>query len=549
MRIPKGYVRVKGSRRTQIPGAFKSHLWKANDSLEVSISIRRPPGAPRVPTTDDWAKTPPSKRSFLNRREFAERFGATREDLHTVTRFARNNGLKVRRANASERLVVVSGRTTQINSAFGTELALFKLKGGFNYRSYDGWLHLPGLVAKVVDGVFGLESSERSSRSPMDKISSAGPGLTAREIAKLYNFPHISAKGQTIGIAQFGEGIKREDINLYFKGSNRIRSPPGKGLVRPDLHVVRQRTGRMTGEPDSEPAMDVEIASTVGQGARIALYFVDSSEKGWIDLLAMTVAGTRLPSSWSPPSVLSISWGFRELDGSPKAGTLRDRISPLNFGALENRLAEAAIVGMTVFASSGDYGSAAILPSCGYANVNWPASDEWVTACGGTEIKATEPRIIEGAWNDITLVTGGGISYITPRRSWQRGFGMPRSLNLDHRVGRGLPDISGNAASRHPYLLVVGGKVGCYDGTSAVAPLYAGLVAMVNAVRKKPVGYLTSYLYRISARKHSKVFVDVDNGNSLTNGCGGQSGYPCGPGWDACTGLGRIDGRELLAAL
>jgi kumamolisin len=104
--------------------------------------------------------------------------------------------------------------------------------------------------------------------------------------------------------------------------------------------------------------------------------------------------------------------------------------------------------------------------------------------------------------------------------------------------------VAGNADNASGYNLgtVVGQNIGVVGGTSAVAPLYAGLVALLNANLKSPVGYLNPTLYSLTG-----ICQDIDDG--VSNATDGAPGYKSGPGWDACTGLGSIDGSQLLAAL
>jgi kumamolisin len=123
--------------------------------------------------------------------------------------------------------------------------------------------------------------------------------------------------------------------------------------------------------------------------------------------------------------------------------------------------------------------------------------------------------------------------------SYQANAGVPPSANSNHNVGRGLPDVAANADPATGYAVRIDGQETVVGGTSAVAPLWAGLVACLNQALGKPVGFLNPALYSFTSQ--SGAFRDITSGN---NGA-----YSAGPGWDACTGLGVAVGSKLLQAL
>jgi kumamolisin len=148
-------------------------------------------------------------------------------------------------------------------------------------------------------------------------------------------------------------------------------------------------------------------------------------------------------------------------------------------------------------------------------------------------------------WNDGRGgATGGGVSDAFDLPSWQQGAGVPASVNPGGRVGRGVPDVAGDADPRTGYQVEIDGQQATIGGTSAVAPLWAGLLALVNQSLGSPVGYLNPLLYGRLAG--TGAFRDITSGD---NSVGGTTGYAAGAGWDACTGLGSPDGQALLAAL
>jgi kumamolisin len=412
--------------------------------------------------------------------------------------------------------------------------------------------------------VFGLDDRPMARRA---STSSGPPGastLTPPQVAKLYNFPAGSAAGQTIGILEFGGGYDLTDIDAFFSGLG--QETPNIQAVSVD-GVTNSPTEDSDQNYDGEVVMDIDVAGSVGVGANIAVYFAPLSDQGWADAVtAAVLEPAGLPEGWAAPSVLTCSWGFTELEADTPTD---DSESPWPFewtkqaiDHVSGTFQQAAMMGVTVFNCSFDNGSNEFQDD-GYAHVAYPCSDSWLTACGGTLItNVSGSSFTENTWNDdarkIGNATGGGISDAIARPTWQKGV-VPASVNPGGRIGRGLPDIAGNASYYSGYLFHVDGKADFQtNGTSSVAPLYAGLIAIINATLGHSVGYLNPTLYALAQNPaHADAIRDINDGISnavrWTNDdetIGGPSrGYTSGPGWDACTGLGVLDGTKLLDAL
>jgi len=200
-------------------------------------------------------------------------------------------------------------------------------------------------------------------------------------------------------------------------------------------------------------------------------------------------------------------------------------------------------MGVTVCVAAGDNGSADG-DNDGNNHVDFPASDPFVLGCGGTSLQASNDQIVnETVWNDLPNggATGGGVSDMFPLPTWQEGFDVPSPTVQGG--GRGVPDVSGDADPNTGYNILVDGESAVVGGTSAVAPLWAGLVARINQATGKAtgktIGYLNPLLYTQAVEAEG--FHDITQGN---NGA-----FSAGPGWDACTGLGSPDGVPLEAAL
>ena len=142
--------------------------------------------------------------------------------------------------------------------------------------------------------------------------------------------------------------------------------------------------------------------------------------------------------------------------------------------------------------------------------------------------------------------TGGGISAFFPMPSYQSQANVPPSVNPGHARGRGVPDIAGDADPATGYIVRVDGKQFVIGGTSAVAPLWAGLVALLNQHMNKPLGFINPLLYSTPVISAGS-FHDISVGNNDASGSIG--GYKASKGWDPCTGLGSPDGAKLMKAL
>jgi kumamolisin len=198
----------------------------------------------------------------------------------------------------------------------------------------------------------------------------------------------------------------------------------------------------------------------------------------------------------------------------------------------------AAALGITITVAAGDDGSTDGVT--GTANhVDFPASSPHVLACGGTKLIGSDSTIAsETVWNELATksgATGGGVSAVFPLPTWQSSSNVPQAGNF---AGRGVPDVAGDADPTTGYIVRVDGQTSVIGGTSAVAPLWAGLIALANAQNKTTAGFLQPTIYAAKARS---AFRDITSGN---NGA-----FSAGAGWDACTGLGSPNGTALIKLL
>lgn len=562
-KIPAGYRAIEGSARRPVEGAVALGPAPKDEVLSVTIVLR-----PRAPMPDlaYWQSRIQGPRRYLSVEEFAQQYGAAPDDIATVTAFATSHGLTVTDTNVAGRTVIVRGTVAQMNTAFGVtltnydaplrrsrrKLATRPQPERQTYRGREGAVHLPTEVAPAVIAVLGLDNRQLGGVNIGDP-----PGTkttTVPEIAKLYNFPTTSASGQTIGIFNAGGNYDPTpmtgDIAKYFAGM-----PAGSNTI-PDIQDVPSGTNdpSLTGMAleDFEITQDILIAATVAQGAKIAVYFETNDETGWTAWATKaTMPGTGDPT----PSVLTSSWIFAHSDDT-------DAVPADVRSAVSMAFQAAAARGITIFVAQGDSGSSdglgtdAAGRSC---HVQYAGTDPWVTSCGGTtvgNITADQSSFDEIAWSDLFLggnvATGGGVSDAIPQPDFQSAAGVnPASLNPGGTVRRGVPDIAGNASSNSGYPCTAGGIAFTAAGTSAVAPLYAGLTAVINAALGQQVGFLNPTLYALGTQLGMDIGIypyrDITSGdNSVADGA---PFYTAGTGWDACTGWGSVNGSALLDAL
>jgi kumamolisin len=466
----------------------------------------------------------PEPGARLTRATFAHAWGADEGDLNRVERFARAHGLIVVESSSERRSVLVSGSAGELCAAFGVELARYR-QADTAFRGRAGPVYLPAELAEVVEGVFGLD--DRPQAQAQFRIADAAAvsaSYTPPELAALYRFPEGTGAGECIAIIELGGGYRSSDLDAYFSAL---------GLATPDVVAVAVDGGRNapTGDangPDAEVMLDIEVAGAIAPAARIAVYFAPNTDQGFIDAVSTAVHDRQ-----NAPSVISISWGGPESSWTTQA-----------VGALDQSFADAASLGIAVCVACGDNGSGDGVGD-GQAHVDFPASSPNALACGGTRLEAAGGAITaETVWNEATGgATGGGVSQVFDLPDWQQAAGVPASANGDGRVGRGVPDVAGDADPTTGYQVRVDGREVTVGGTSAVAPLWAALVALLNEQRGTPVGRLNPELYAAPA---DQAFRDITVGS---NAVSGTPGYSAGPGWDACTGLGSPDGQALLAAL
>jgi len=522
---PQGFTRLAGSERTLPAHARWIKPVDPQERIEVSVYLRDPATSELAGEVNGHAQQPGQQ---MSREEYIARHSASPDDLAKMERFAQKHHLTVVETNPASRKVVLAGTVGDLSAAFATQLHQYE-HNGQTFRGRSGYLHVPDELGSVVEGVFGLD--DRTQAQP--HLRFAGPvssqarpnGYTPPQLAQLYDFPTaVTGSGQCVALIELGGGYNDQDLTTYFQQL---------GIATPQVLSVSVDGGQNSpaGDPssaDGEVALDIEVVGAIAPSARIAVYFAPNTDRGFLDAITQAVHDTT-----NNPSVISISWGGPESGWTNQAMTTMDRA-----------FQTAAALGVTVCVAAGDNGSSDGVND-GKAHVDFPASSPYALGCGGTRLDSSGGQVTdEVVWNESAVgegATGGGISDFFSLPTWQANAHIPPSIN-DQHSGRGVPDVAGDADPQTGYQIYVDGQSSPIGGTSAVAPLWAGLIALVNQRRGKAVGYLNPYLYQQYAQlAQSKALRDVTSGNN--------GGYTAGPGWDACTGLGAPDGALLLQAL
>ena len=476
---------------------------------------------------DTLTTTPLKNRRHLTRQEFTASHGASSGDFQKIQEFANENGLSVSGIDPSRRCVTLSGTAAHFSQAFGMVMKRYEHpRQGITFRGRTGPLYVPRSLADIILAVLGLDDRPQAAPRirPIRPEQKAITSYSPPEVAKLYDFPNgPDGSGECIGIIELGGGSTQSDLTTYFQSLG-VRLP--KLVTVPVDGGTNSPTGDPNG-PDGEVMLDIEVAGSIAPGSVIAVYFAPNTDRGFVDALT-----TAVNDAQNKPSVISISWGSAENTWTAQA-----------IQSFNQALRDASTMGVTVCCASGDGGSADGQTD-GLAHVDFPASSPFALGCGGTQLVSSGGTITsEVVWNNGSAggATGGGISDVFPLPDWQKGFNVPPSSNAGDHIGRGVPDIAGDADPATGYSVRVDGLSQTYGGTSAVAPLWAGLIALINQKLGHSVGYINPILYGNYASKLSGDFNDITSGN---NGA-----YSATAGWDPCTGLGSPDGAKLLNAI
>ena len=362
------------------------------------------------------------------------------------------------------------------------------------------YLHLSNSSMGVHPYIKFLPAASAKAKSATSNANQPGTWNVA-DLCKAYNWPTNASGTGVIAIVELGGGWLQSDVDAFFKGAGL----PAPSITDISVDATKNSPG-VNSDSDGEVALDIQVAATAyavatGKAATIRMYWSSDIAAG---VRAATADGC---------DVCSISWGADEAKWGKAAAD-----------NMEQTAIAATAAGMVVFAAAGDNDSSDGGPNA--SNVDVPASCPHVIGCGGTHKTPT----VETVWNNDPgnasgSGTGGGFSKLfTPMPLWQSG--------APHGRGRMVPDVAGNADPETGYNVIIAGTKTPVGGTSAVAPLYAGLFAALG----NKLGWIGETLW-----DNHLAF------NDITQGDNGKFRARAGP--DACTGLGSPIGTKLLALM
>jgi kumamolisin len=534
-------VPLSGSERAELPDATPAATpLDPSEVITVTVVLRR-----RAEVPSELINTT----ATISTAELGERYGANPADVTLAADVLGRYGLTVTEFQVGSRRLKVSGMIAAMTAAFGTTLTAVTSprpdgSGRVTHRYRTGSLSVPAELSGIVVAVLGLDDRpvarahfrRLTTAAPDGAVApraagSAGVPLTALQVASFYDFPaNTDGTGQTIAIIELGGGYNASDLSTYFSGLN---------LAVPTVTAVGVDGGSNSPgqSADGEVELDIEVAGAVAPKANIVVYFAPNTDQGFSDSISEAINAT------PTPIVVSISWGGPESSWSSQS-----------MSAMNEAISDAAALGTTVTVASGDNGSSDNPNSTSGVAVDFPASSPYSLACGGTTLvgnTATNTITSEVVWNELAHnegAGGGGVSVVYAEPTWQQGAGVPASaaggtgIGSAGKPGRGVPDVSGNADPVTGYQVVVDGQATPIGGTSAVAPLWAGLIARLAQASGTRFGLLQPLIYKgVTPGVAAAGFNDIVEG---TNGA-----YKAGPGWDACTGLGSPNGTALLSLL
>jgi kumamolisin len=509
---------LPGSTRRPLDAARPVGTLDPQAPIEATLVLRRRTELPTGP--------PPR----LTPAQLAETYGADPADVERVRDALTAEGLEVTAVDPASRRVQVRGTVGTFQRVFGTELEQVESHDPVQgravvHRQRSGELTVPAALTGRVVAVLGLDDRPQA-RTHFRPAAAVETAFTPLELGRVYRFPAgTDGSGQTLAILELGGGYTRTDLDQYWTSIG-LATPPTVTAVGVDAAANAPE-----GHPnsaDSEVLLDIEVAGALAPGVDIVVYFAPNTDRGLLDALSTAVHAVPTPAA------VSISWGQHEDAWTAQART-----------AIDQAMADAAALGVTVCAASGDDGSTDNATD-GQAHVDFPAASPHALACGGTTLHAdgtTGSVSGEVVWFHGQGLggTGGGVSAAFPVPDWQAGVGVPGEADTG-RPGRGVPDVSADADPSTGYRVRIDGTDTVVGGTSAVSPLWSALTCRLAQALGRSPGLLQPLLYAgLSAGQVPAGFRDVTSGS---NGA-----YTAGPGWDPCTGLGVPDGEALLATL
>jgi len=537
-----------------------------------------------------------SYHKWLTPAEYASRFGLSDSDLAKIETWLRQQGFVIDHVSDSHNSISFSGTVAQVDSAFQTEIHRYRSIGETHFANATQ-ITVPAALGSVVQSVRNLNDFRPK---PQVRFQRPKPGFTSSQSGGHYLTPEDVATIYDVGAA-YNAGYTGTGQSIAIVGQSEVsvsdiehfQTAAGLPVKDPTLVLVPgSGTSRHSSGDEAESDLDLEYSGGMGKGATIYLVYVGNNQNYSVfDSIQYAVDTNIAP-------IISISYGSCET-----------QLSASDFSTLESIMQQGASQGQSIIASSGDAGSTSCYGDTALTTaqqealaVSYPASSAYVTALGGTEfpaddvsssnttywqsasgsdvISSAKSYIPEQTWNDDSsqyglASSGGGVSALTARPGWQTGVtGIPSG---SYRL---VPDISLDSSAENAGYLYCTSDTSAWSqnqqascnsgfrdssskyltvagGTSFAAPIFAGMLAVINQKENSiGQGLVNSTLYTLAAdsSKYASSFHDIKSGgNQCTAGSqycssAGASKYPATTGYDEATGLGSIDLYNLLSA-
>jgi hypothetical protein len=551
---------------------------------------------------DQQNQSSPNYHKWLTPVQFGEQFGASLQDIQTITSWLQSQGFQVNHVANGRGSIEFSGTAGQVQQAFHT--AIHKYSVPTATGNEDHWANstdpqIPTALAPVVVGIATLHNflktpqhilstekfpfEHKPGTSPEFSGTSNGTpvhALAPGDLAIIYNAtplygatPAVNGSGSTIAV------VARSNINIFDDGDFRNAF----AISGPEPQIVLNGTdpGDLGGDEEVEAVLDISYSAALAQAANVNFVVSGSTNSAdGVDLSEMYIIDNNLGD------VMTESFGGCEEGLTVAEGT-----------SISNLAEQAAAQGITYMVSTGDNGSAGCDdPSSAVAtqgvSVNVLASTPYTVGVGGTMfneganaatywnatnnsvLASAKSYIPEDVWNescsvascgsaDANLAAGsGGVSTLFAKPSWQSGVaGIPATGD------RNLPDVSLTAAGHDPYLICLDGSCEAAQpffhgvgGTSASVQAFGGIMALVRQKIAARVGQADYVFYKLAATETlancngsqatpvpstNCIFYDTTVGNNLVPGI--TSGdYPSTVGYDRASGLGSVNITNLV---
>jgi pseudomonalisin len=497
----------------------------------------------------------PYFRQWLTPQQYAERFGVSDADVAQISNWLQSHGFTIDEVTAGRRSIIFSGTAAQVQEGFHTQIHTYNVGEEVHHANASD-PEIPAALAQVVGGLVSLHDFYSAPlhnlvRKASPEYTTGGSHyLAPADFATIYDLApayqqSITGSGQSIAI------VARSNINL--SDVVQFRSFFGLPANNPQIIVNGADPGIWSSGEETEADLDVEWSGAIAKGASVKFVVSKStSTTDGVDLSAQYIVNHNLAP------FISTSFGQCE-----------QFLGAAGNSFLNSLWQQASAEGITVIVSAGDNGAA----GCDSASstkavygraVNGLCSTPFSTCVGGTEFNDTAhpslywsssnaagtqssalSYIPEVVWNESSPSAGlwagsGGASIIYPKPAWQAGTGVPADGKRD------VPDVALTAAAHDGYLIVQNGSFYVVGGTSAAAPSFAGVMALVSQNAAARLGNANNALYTLAAKQRTggaAVFHDITTGN---NSVPGQAGFTAAAGYDQASGLGSVDASILI---